>query len=177
MPIAWTSARPSFARPPRRSPGDGAVPELPEIRALAERLDEALGGSMFERADPLQFSSLKTYAPRPEELRGAALAGVTSLGKYLIFQFEDGRRLLVHFSQGGRADLEPAPKTTKPRGAVVRLRFAKRPSVLVKEFGTQRKAGWWVLAAGDDGPMAKLGPEALTEDADAYLREGADNRR
>jgi len=153
------------------------VPELPEIRALAGRLDEALGGPSVERADALQFSSLKTYAPRPQDLRGAPLAGVRSLGKYLIFTFEDGRRLLVHLSQGGRADLEPAPKTTKPRGAVVRLRFTGRPSVLVKEFGTQRKAGWWVLAAGDDGPMAKLGPEALTEDADAYLREAADNRR
>jgi formamidopyrimidine-DNA glycosylase len=153
------------------------VPELPEIRALAERLDEALAGSTFERADPLQFSSLKTYAPRPEELRGVQLVGVASLGKYLILRFEDGRRLLVHFSQGGRADLEPTPKTTKPRGAVVRLRFAGRPAVLVKEFGTQRKAGWWVLAAGDDGPLAKLGPEALTGQADAYLREAADNRR
>jgi formamidopyrimidine-DNA glycosylase len=153
------------------------VPELPEVRALAERLNEALGGSTFERADPLQFSSLKTYAPRPEELRGASLKAVTSFGKYVIFGFKDGRRLLVHLSQGGRADLEPAPKTTKPRGSVVRLRFAGRPSVLVKEFGTQRKAGWWVLAAGDDGPLAKLGPEALTDEGDTYLLDADDNRR
>ena len=153
------------------------MPELPEIRALAERLDEVVAGATFQRADPLQFSSLKTYAPRPDELRGATLADVTSLGKYVVFGFDDGRRLLVHLSQGGRVDVEPQPKTTKPNGAVVRLRFAERPSILVKEFGTQRKAGWWVLAAGDDGPLAKLGPEVPTPEAEAYLLESDDNRR
>jgi formamidopyrimidine-DNA glycosylase len=153
------------------------VPELPEIRALAERLDEVAAGAAFERADVLQFSSLKTYAPRPEELRGARLADVWSLGKYTIFGFEDGRRLLVHVSQGGRVDVEAPPKSTKPRGSVVRLRFADRPSILVKEFGTQRKSGWWVLAPADEGPLARLGPEVTTAEADELLRASTDTRR
>jgi formamidopyrimidine-DNA glycosylase len=153
------------------------VPELPEVRALAERLDEVVRGATFDRADVLQFSSLKTYAPRPEELHGAAVRSAGSLGKFLIVAFEDGRRLLVHLSRSGRVDIEPQPKTTRPRGAVVRLRFVDRPSVLVKEFGTQRKAGWWVLAAGDEGPLARLGPEVGTPEVDARLREAADNRQ
>lgn len=153
------------------------MPELPEIRALAERLDEIASGAVFGGADILQFSSLKTYAPRPEELKGAKVRRVGSLGKYVAVTFEDDRRLLVHLSQGGRVDVEAAPKMTKPRGAVVRLRFVARPALLVKEFGTQRKAGWWILAAGDDGPLAKLGPEVLTPEADAWLREAADARR
>ena len=33
----------------------------------------------------------------------------------------------------------------------------------MKEFGKERKAGWWVLAPGDDGPLEKLGPEVLSE--------------
>jgi formamidopyrimidine-DNA glycosylase len=153
------------------------VPELPEIRALAERLDEVAAGSVFQAADALQFSSLKTVAPRPDELRDAPVAGVGSRGKFVVLRFEDGRRLLFHLSQGGRVDVEPQPKTTRPRGAVVRLRFRDRPAVLVKEFGTQRKAGWWVLAPGDDGPLAKLGPEALSPEADDLLRTAADARR
>ena len=153
------------------------MPELPEIRAMSERLDEVVGGAAFERADVLQFSSLKTYAPRPDELAGALATGVTSLGKYAIVGFEDDRRLLVHLSQGGRIDVEAPPKQTKPRGSVVRLRFAERPSILVKEFGTQRKAGWWVLAAGDDGPLGRLGPEALSPEADELLRTSDDTRR
>jgi formamidopyrimidine-DNA glycosylase len=153
------------------------VPELPEIRALAERLDETVAGAAFERADVLQFSSLKTYAPRPDELAGAPVEAVGNRGKFVVVRFPDERRLLIHLSQGGRIDVEPAPKTTKPRGSVVRLRFAGRPAVLVKEFGTQRKAGWWVLAADDDGPLAKLGPDVLSPEADELLRSAADNRR
>ena len=54
---------------------------------------------------------------------------------------------------------------------------AERPSVLIKEFGTQRKAGWWVLADGDDGPLAKLGPEVLTPEADTWFLSAEDARR
>jgi formamidopyrimidine-DNA glycosylase len=153
------------------------MPELPEIRALAERLDEVVAGATFVRADPLQFSSLKTYAPRPSELEGATVEDVTNRGKYVVFGFDDGKRMLVHLSQGGRVDVEPAPKATKPRGAVVRLRFEGRPALLVKEFGTHRKAAWWVLAPGDEGPLEKLGPEVLTSEADELLRTADDNRR
>jgi formamidopyrimidine-DNA glycosylase len=144
---------------------------------MAERLHEVVAGAAFDRADVLQFSSLKTYAPRPEELHGAVARSVTSLGKYTVLTFEDERRLVIHTSQGGRVDVEAPPKSTKPRGSVVRLRFQERPSILVKEFGTQRKSGWWVLAEGDDGPLEKLGPEALTPEADEVLRTSTDNRR
>jgi formamidopyrimidine-DNA glycosylase len=153
------------------------VPEFPEVRALSERLHDVVSGATFGRADPLQFSSLKTFAPRPDELRGAIVRTVTSRGKFAAVFFEDERRLLFHLSQGGRVDVESPPKSTKPRGSVVRLRFDERPSILVKEFGTQRKAGWWVLAAGDDGPLAKLGPEAMSDAAAELLRTASDNRR
>ncbi len=86
-------------------------------------------------------------------------------------------RVLVHLSQGGRVDIEAPPKSTKPRGAVLRLRVRDRPSVLVKEFGHERKAGWWVLAAGDDGPLGKLGPEIASDEADDLFRTGDDTRR
>jgi formamidopyrimidine-DNA glycosylase len=153
------------------------MPELPEIRALAERLDEVSSGAVVAGADILQFSSLKTVTPRPAELVGAAVGRVTSRGKYVLIGFADGRRLAFHLSQGGRVDVEAPPKATRPRGVVFRLRLEERPSILVKEFGRQRKAGWWILAANDDGPLDRLGPEVLTPEADAWLRAAADNRR
>jgi formamidopyrimidine-DNA glycosylase len=152
------------------------VPELPEIRALAERLDEVLAGASLERLDLLQFSSLKTFAPRPEELLGRTVDRVGNRGKFAVIEL-GGPRLLFHLSQGGRVDVESPPKITKPRGSVLRIRTADRPSVLIKEFGTQRKAGWWVLAEGDEGPLAKLGPEVLTPEADAWFRNAEDPRR
>ena len=152
------------------------MPELPEVRALAERLHQAEAGGVLHRVDLLQFSALKTFEPRLDSLAGRTLESVGSRGKYLVFTME-GPRLLVHLSQGGRVDLESPPKTTKPRGAVGRLRFDARPSVLIKEFGTQRKAGIWALAPGDDGPLVKLGPEADSDEAADWLRTADDNRR
>jgi formamidopyrimidine-DNA glycosylase len=152
------------------------VPELPEVQALAERLDALLGGAPLSGVDPLQFSALKTYDPPPESLLGRTLDGVRRRGKYLGFGFE-GLRLLIHLSQGGRIDIEDPPKATKPRGAVLRLRFEDRPSVLVKEFGTERRAGWWVVAAGDEGPLDGLGPEPDSEAFARLILRGNDRRR
>jgi len=152
------------------------VPELPEVQALAERLTDAVGGSDFGAADVLQFSSLKTVTPRASELVGRTLQRVGRRGKYLVFEL-GGPRILVHLSQSGRIDVEDPPKSTKPRGAVVRFRFDQHPSLLVKEFGRERKAGWWVLADGDEGPLAKLGPEPDSAEFERLVLEGDDGRR
>jgi formamidopyrimidine-DNA glycosylase len=150
---------------------------MPEIQALAERLDEVVGGAALERFDLLQFSSLKTVTPRPADLVGARMDGVGRRGKFLVFGFDGGSRMLVHLSQGGRLDVEAPPKSTKPRGAVARLRFADQPSLLVKEFGKERKAGVWVLPDADDGPLTALGPEVLSDEAATYVRTTDDPRR
>jgi formamidopyrimidine-DNA glycosylase len=152
------------------------VPELPEVQALAERLDQLLSGAALRGATPLQFSALKTFDPPPESLFGRTVHRVGRRGKYLVVDF-GGSRVAVHLSQGGRVDVEDPPKTTKPRGAVVRFRFEGRPAVLVKEFGTERKAGWWVLDAGADGPLAKLGPEPDSPDFGELILHGTDGRR
>jgi len=153
---------------------------MPEVQALAERLEDRFAGSHLTAVEPLSFSSLKTVTPAYTDLVGQTLASVGRRGKFLVFSFEGadhGLRLLVHLSQGGRIDLPPRAKATKPRGSVVRFRFDRDPAILVKEFGTERKAGWWVLGPRDDGPLAKLGPEALSEEFAAAIREGGDGGR
>jgi formamidopyrimidine-DNA glycosylase len=158
------------------------VPELPEMQALAERLEAVLAGAAFERAVPIQFSALKTFSPAPESLAGLALTGVGRRGKYVLLELAGGRRwagprIAFHLSQGGRVDLEDPPKATRPKVGVVRFFFAGRPSVLVKEFGTERKAGWWVLAEGDEGPLAGLGPEPFSEEFAELVATSTDGRR
>jgi formamidopyrimidine-DNA glycosylase len=152
------------------------VPELPEMQALAERLDEALSGATLRTIDPLQFSALKTFDPPPESLTGHDLASVGRRGKYLVFSF-GGPRLLIHLSQGGRVDLEDPPKGTRPKGGVARFHFESRPSLLVKEFGTERRAGWWVLRQEDQGPLEGLGPEPDSEEFAELVMDGEDRRR
>ena len=153
------------------------MPEAPQMQALAERLEEAVGGRVLKRVQPLQFSALKTFDPDPQTLVGRALNAVGRRGKYLVADFGDGLRLLVHLSQGGRVDVEDKPKDTKPKQGVLRLVFEDGPAFLVKEFGTERKAGWWVLGADDDGPLTSLGPEATSEEFATFVRTSDDRRR
>jgi formamidopyrimidine-DNA glycosylase len=152
------------------------MPELPEIQALAERIEERLAGARFVRAYPMSFSGLKTFAPAPDGLSGERLEGVRRRGKFLLLEF-GSLRLAVHLSQGGRIDFEDGPGRLKPKGGVVRLTFDRPPALLVKEFGTERKAGWWVLEPGDEGPMAKLGPEPTSDEFAVFVRTGTDTGR
>ena len=155
---------------------------MPEMQALSERLDALLAGATLERADLLGFSSLKTYAPTPDSLRGRRLVSVGRRAKYLVWVFDDGNRIVLHLSQAGRLDIEEPPKKTKPRGSVARLTFTTAGAdtatvaVLVREHGTQRKASWWVLPPGDDGPLAGLGPEPGSEEFATFIRTSDSNR-
>jgi formamidopyrimidine-DNA glycosylase len=147
------------------------------MQALAERLDAVVAGTSFAGFDALSFSSLKTVVPPPDSLIGTPIDRVTRRGKYLVFEVGDAGRLLVHLSQAGRIDIEDPPKRTKPRGAVVRIRMADGPALLLREFGTERKAAWWILAPGDEGPLATLGPEPDSESFAKLILEGDDRRR
>src|SRR5690349_5000600 len=125
------------------------MPELPQMQALAERLDAIVRGHALTKYVPLGFHGLKTAVPPPDALVGQAVTGVGRRAKYLTFTFADEQRMLIHLSQAGRLDVESPPKATKPKGSVVRLVFGDPDTaLLLREHGTERKAGWWVLAPG-----------------------------
>jgi formamidopyrimidine-DNA glycosylase len=150
------------------------------MQALSERLDAFASGQTLKRAQMLSFSSLKTFSPDVDEINTHTLTSVTRRAKYLIFTFDNELRMILHLSQAGRVDLEEPPKSTKPRGAVARFTFdgdPKERAILVREFGTQRKASWWVLAQGDEGPLEGLGPEAGSPEFADFIRTSDSNRR
>lgn len=147
------------------------------MAALAERLDAALAGSRLDQIEPLSFSSLKTATPAHGELVGRQLETVTSRGKYDVLRFEGDLRLLLHLGQAGRLRLERRAAGGRPRGGVVRLRFDGRPQLTVTEAAKERRAGWWVLGPGDDGPLATLGPEATSPAAAALVRSTTASRQ
>lgn len=153
------------------------MPELPEMQALSERLEVAIGGAAVEGVDPLGFSSLKTVVPAPGSMVGHRVVSVGRRAKYVIFDLDDGSRLMLHLSQAGRLDIEEPPKKTRPKGAAVRIRFDNGRALLMREHGHERKAAWWVLAEGDDGPLAKLGPEPDSDEFTELVLRGSDKRR
>jgi len=159
------------------------MPELPQMQALSERLDTALRGSTLDGYEVLGFTALKTVVPAPDSLLGRELLSVGRRAKYLVFDFGEPGRILVHLSQAGRVDVEWPPKKNKGgKGGAVRLRFlvgeAQEPvAVLVREWGTERKAAWWVLAPDDDGPLERLGPEPDSDEFAELVLHGTDKRR
>ena len=146
------------------------------MQALAERLDSLLAGATVRSVTSLSFSALKTFSPAPSSLEGQAIRHVGRRGKFLAVDL-DAARILLHLSQGGRVAIEEPPKTSRPKGGVVRLVCDGRPAVLVHEFGTERKAAWWVLAPEDPGPLAGLGPEPDSPEFSGLIRAGDDSRR
>jgi len=156
------------------------MPELPAVQALSERLTESLVGRQLREARLLGFSSLKTVSPEPTELIGHTLISVERRAKYLIFTFDDGPRIVLHLSQAGRVDIEEPPKVTRPKGAAARFTFDGDPrsrAILIREFGTHRKAAWWILGADDEGPLEGLGPEPFTAEFSQLIRTSTSNRR
>lgn len=153
------------------------MPESPQMQALSERVAEWLVGATFEGYDPLGFTGMKTFDPSPEALIGATIVGVSRRAKYVSIHFDNDLRIMFHLAQAGRLDFEQPPKKTRPKGSVVRWRFSEDRAVLIREFGTERKAGWWVLAADDPGPTEKLGPEATSDEFAEWFRTSTDGRR
>lgn len=160
------------------------MPELPEMQALSERLDALLAGTTLFRVDALGFSALKTYEPSPDSVLHHRLVSVHRRAKYLVWTFDDGIRFVLHLSQAGRLDVEQPPKQTRPRGAAVRFVFGRGAEfegpgigILVREYGTHRKASWWVLAPDDDGPLARLGPEPGSEEFADLVRTSTSKRQ
>lgn len=147
------------------------------MQALAERLAVAFGEASVTAVEPLGFAALKTFSPPPDALVGRRVTAVGRRAKYLLFVMDDGIRLVIHLSQAGRLDVEEPAKQTRPKGAAVRIQFDNGRAVLVREHGTERKAAWWVLAPGDDGPLARLGPEPDSEEFTELILRGTDKRR
>lgn len=146
------------------------------MQALSERLHQLLEGTRFGTPEVIQFAGLKTFTPAPESLAGARVGSVGRRGKYLVVDL-GGPKVLVHLSQGGRVQIETPPKRTRPKQGVVRFTFEPDIAILVKEYGTQRKAGWWIVEEGSDGPLERLGPEPDSDAFAGFIRQGSDGRR
>ncbi len=136
------------------------MPELPEVRAHAERLTAALAGDVLARVEPLSFTALKTARPAVDAAVGRPLDGVDQRGKYLLMRFGD-LTAVVHLMQGGRLRLDEK-RARRPRGGLVRWVFEDGAALLLTEAGTEKRAGVWMVAGGTEGvePLAHLGPEA-----------------
>ena len=142
------------------------MPELPEVRAHAERLDTAFAGTPLDKLTALSFHAMKTFDPSPDAAIGLPLTAVRQRGKYILLDFTP-ITFVIHLMQGGRLRVDEK-QAAKVRGGLARIRFADGRALLLTEAGTDHKAGVWVR--GDDAltqdPLDRLGPDADSVTAD-----------
>src|SRR5687768_13920342 len=76
------------------------MPELPEVNALVEFLNEQMSGAVVARLEITSFSVLKTYDPPAAALHGLEITGVTRHGKFIDIDVS-GIHLVIHLAKAG----------------------------------------------------------------------------
>jgi len=130
------------------------VPELPEVEALVQFLDENTQGLEILACDLSSIAALKTFDPPIESLVGRRVVSWSRRGKYLCCD-TDGEWLVIHLANAGwikwRAEMgQPKPAATargRGRGPLaLRIVLEGGLSLDVTEMGTQKRLAIWVVS-------------------------------
>jgi formamidopyrimidine-DNA glycosylase len=155
------------------------VPELPEVEALARGLRERAAGRVIDRADPAEFSVLKTYDPPLRALSGATITTAGRYGKFLDLVAanpggEGGAggaelHLVMHLARAGwlrwREGLPEAPPRPGKGPLAFRLRLDDGAGFDLTEAGTRKRLAVYLVTDPADVPgVASLGPDPLGPD-------------
>ncbi|MFJ9824533.1 Fpg/Nei family DNA glycosylase [Streptomyces sp. NPDC101160] len=153
------------------------MPELPEVEALREFLDEHLVGKEIARVMPVAISVLKTYDPPVTALQGARVTGVARHGKFLDIATEGAEggagelRLVTHLARAGWLywkDVLPSGPPKPGKGPLaLRVALTGGDGFDLTEAGTTKRLAVYVVRDPADVPgIARLGPDPLAEGFD-----------
>ena len=84
------------------------MPELPEVAALTDFLDEHLRGAVVAKIQLVSFAVLKTADPPYSDLEGRAVTGVRRFGKFVSME-ADGLHFVFHLARAGWVRFTDAP--------------------------------------------------------------------
>ncbi|WP_151770595.1 Fpg/Nei family DNA glycosylase [Streptomyces abyssomicinicus] len=148
------------------------MPELPEVEALRDFLQDHLVGREFVRVLPLAVSVLKTYDPPPSALEGRRVAAVRRHGKFLdVATADEGPRLVTHLARAGwlqwRDSVPAAPPRPGKGPLALRAVLDHGQGFDLTEAGTQKRLAVYVVQDPAEVPgIARLGPDPLAVDFD-----------
>ena len=153
------------------------MPELPEVETIRRQLAPHLEGRTFES---VEIHDHRWTLPAPPELIAAELTGahveaIGRLGKYMIWQLDGDRSLLVHLRMTGSLLMDADPESPHTRARFELSDGHVLTYVDPRRFGT---AHLMLSAAARDAYLgARLGAEPFTpEFTAAYLRGQARGR-
>ncbi len=144
------------------------MPEMPEVEAIVEQLNERTAGKVVVAGHLVAFSALKTYALGLDALAGMEVSGVTRHGKFIDLDVQ-GIHLIFHLARAGWVTWHPKVPATVPRPGkspiALRLEFDDGSGFSLTEAGSQRHLAVYVVSSPDEVPgIASLGPDPLDAD-------------
>ena len=153
------------------------MPELPEVETIRRQLAPYLEGRTFASVEIRDFRWTQPAPPEfiAAELTGAHVQRLGRLGKYMIWELDGDRHLLVHLRMTGSLLMDAEPESPHTR-----VRFELDDGHVLtyvdpRRFGTAHLM--LSTLARDDYLAARLGAEPFTpEFTAAYLRAQARGR-
>lgn len=141
------------------------------MEALAAGLRDRAAGRLIDRADPAEFSVLKTYDPPLAALHGCTVTTAGRYGKFLDLHAQPVGggtvlHLVVHLARAGwlhwREGLPEVPPRPGKGPLAFRLRFADGAGFDLTEAGTRKRLAVYLVTDPAVVPrVAALGPDPL----------------
>lgn len=131
------------------------MPEGPEIRRAADRIQSAIGGCRIESL----YFAFESLEPWRRRLQGETVASVDTIGKHMLIRFENGIRIYSHNQLYGRwyvRDRDRYPATN--RSLRLALHTARRSALLYSASAVDVIPG---AQLETDRRLAGLGPDPL----------------
>lgn len=150
------------------------MPELPEVAALAQFLDEHLRAAVVTTIQIASIAVLKTADPPFSSLEGRTVTGVRRFGKFIDLE-ADGLHFVFHLARAGWVRVTDGPTDVRlkmgkgPLAARLTFSGAAGPLGLdLTEAGTKKGLAAYVVRNPLDVPgIAALGPDPFSPGFDA----------
>jgi formamidopyrimidine-DNA glycosylase len=153
------------------------MPELPEVETIRRQLAPHLEGRTFTSVDIRDFRWTQPAPPEliAAELTGARVERLGRLGKYMIWELDGDRSLLVHLRMTGSLLMDAEPESPHTRVRIELDDGHVLTYVDPRRFGTAHLM--LSAPARDEYLKARLGAEPFTPEFTAeYLRAQARGR-
>lgn len=136
------------------------MPELPDLTAYIEALDERVKGRVLERIRIANPFVLRTVDPPVTDLYGRRLERIRRIGKRILFDFEGGLHLVIHLMIAGRFRWESGGAKIPGKLGLAALDF-DAGTLILTEAGSKRRASMHVTRTAALAEMDRGGIEPL----------------
>ena len=128
------------------------MPELPDVIVYLQALDRLLTGRTLERTIVKSPFVLRTFDPPIDEARGK-ITGFSRSGKRIIWQLENGIRLVFHLMIAGRFHWKKPGKLPTGKMDLIAFQF-EHGTMMFTEASSKKRASLHII--GGDGQLGQF---------------------